>query len=702
MKNILIADDNNQIIEVLKQYALKENYTVFTADNGSKTLEEFHKRDYDVILLDVMMPEIDGFEVCRRIRQTSMVPIIMITARGEDYDKIMGLDIGADDYVIKPFSPSEVMARVRAILRRVESIGISNKEVVQKGSLRINLDKFQVFIHDETVSLTKKEVEILWLLASNAGIVFSRTQILDSVWGFEYFGDSRTIDTHIKRLRSKVDTYEHSDWKILTVRGIGYKFEVIHEITKKLFFYFSIISAVLAATVFVGFYGIFRYYSYQHHERELQLRAELIKEKLEDYISDCTANQELSAYLKVLDDISLADAYFISRDGQEFTCSCTCNTTVKIEKKPTQEVETFAEKIFKCGEYTQIKKKDKRNNTVIYVGIPVKEQGETTAVVVMRDTFDMDQGSFLIAIIVLLLCLLFALLLSLFLSGIMARHFMVPIQKIAMATAELANGNYQIKTDVYDKNEIGELAKKTDILAQKLDAANKERERMKQMQRDYIANISHELRTPVTVIRSSIEALNDGMIPEDKVKEYQKQMLVETISLQRLINDMLDLSRLENEDFPIEMEALDLGFVLEDAVRSIRMIARQKDINVNYRSVEEEWPFKGDYGRLRQMFLTVLENAVKYSDEGKEIWIETTKKVDAYYISIKDEGCGISKESLPFIFNKFYRSSRGQTEGTGLGMAIAKSIADRHDISIRIHSVEGEGSKVTFIVPVNK
>lgn len=229
MKNILIADDNNQIIEVLKQYALKENYTVFTADNGSKTLEEFHKRDYDVILLDVMMPEIDGFEVCRRIRQTFMVPIIMITARGEDYDKIMGLDIGADDYVIKPFSPSEVMARVRAILRRVESIGISNKEVVQKGSLRINLDKFQVFIHDETVSLTKKEVEILWLLASNAGIVFSRTQILDSVWGFEYFGDSRTIDTHIKRLRSKVDIYEHSDWKILTVRGIGYKFEVIHE-----------------------------------------------------------------------------------------------------------------------------------------------------------------------------------------------------------------------------------------------------------------------------------------------------------------------------------------------------------------------------------------------------------------------------------------------------------------------------------------
>ena len=194
-----------------------------------KTLEEFHKRDYDVILLDVMMPEMDGFEVCRRIRKTSMVPIIMITARGEDYDRIMGLDIGADDYVIKPFSPSEVMARIRAILRRVETTGASNKEVLTKGSLQINLEKFQVFIREESIVLTKKEVEILWLLASNEGIVFSRTQILDSVWGFEYFGDSRTIDTHIKRLRAKIDKYDHSDWEIRTVRGVGYKFEVSYE-----------------------------------------------------------------------------------------------------------------------------------------------------------------------------------------------------------------------------------------------------------------------------------------------------------------------------------------------------------------------------------------------------------------------------------------------------------------------------------------
>ena len=223
MKKILIADDNFQIVKVLKQYAIKENYDVYTADTGIKALEEFNKRIYDAILLDVMMPKLDGFEVCRCIRQTSMVPIIMITARSEDYDKIMGLDIGADDYIVKPFSSNEVMARLRAVLRRVN---MSSEDVLEKGSLRIFLDKNQVFMKEKEVLLTKKELELLWLLASNEEVVFSRDKILDCVWGKEYFGDNRTIDTHIKRLRNKLEKIEQNDFKIVTVRGAGYKFEM--------------------------------------------------------------------------------------------------------------------------------------------------------------------------------------------------------------------------------------------------------------------------------------------------------------------------------------------------------------------------------------------------------------------------------------------------------------------------------------------
>lgn len=226
MKTLLIADDNTQIIDVLESYAKKDHYKVYTAYDGTEALMEFRKRTYDMVLLDVMMPGADGFEVCRQIRKVSMVPIIMITARGEDYERIMGLDIGADDYVLKPFSPSEVMARMRAILRRVDMAEDLGKDVLVKGSLRILQEEFQVYIGDEKIRLTKKEIEILWLLSANDGVVFSRTQILDSVWGYDYYGDSRTVDTHIKRLRAKLENYSHPDWNIITVRGLGYKFEV--------------------------------------------------------------------------------------------------------------------------------------------------------------------------------------------------------------------------------------------------------------------------------------------------------------------------------------------------------------------------------------------------------------------------------------------------------------------------------------------
>ena len=229
MKTLLIADDNEQILDVLKEYAIKENYNVYTAKTGKEALKEFNKRSYHAILLDVMMPEIDGFEVCREIRRNSMVPIIMITARGEDFERIMGLDIGADDYVVKPFSPSEVMARLRAILRRLDLTGNEQQQYMAKGSLNISIEKFQVFINGEEVHLTKKEIEILFLLVSNTGNVFSRGHILDSVWGYDYYGDDRTVDTHIKRMRAKLDKYSHPDWKIVTVRGVGYKFELCHE-----------------------------------------------------------------------------------------------------------------------------------------------------------------------------------------------------------------------------------------------------------------------------------------------------------------------------------------------------------------------------------------------------------------------------------------------------------------------------------------
>ena len=222
--NLLIADDNPQITSILSTYAIKEGYTVTIAVDGFDVLSKVEKTDFDMILLDVMMPKMDGFQVCRQIRTTNNVPIIMITAKGEDYERIMGLDIGADDYIVKPFSPQEVMARIKAIMRRLDG-KVTDKKQISLGSLSVDMDSYRVFINSSELLLTKKEIELLYTLANNPNRAFSRENLLDQCWGYSYYGDSRTVDSHMTRLRAKVDEIDHPEWALKTVWGIGYKLE---------------------------------------------------------------------------------------------------------------------------------------------------------------------------------------------------------------------------------------------------------------------------------------------------------------------------------------------------------------------------------------------------------------------------------------------------------------------------------------------
>ncbi len=230
MKKILIADDNEDITDILSNYIEREGYESIIAVDGEQALEMFDAEQPALVLLDIMMPKIDGYEVCRSIRKKSNVPIILVTARGEDFERVMGLDIGADDYIVKPFSPNEVMARVRAVLRRVPenptNMQSNNDKMLIVSNLVINMDEYAASINDVKIPLTKKEIETMWILGQNPNKVFTRDNLLDSLWGFDYFGDSRTVDSHIKRLRAKIDKEEHPQWRIKTIWGVGYKFEV--------------------------------------------------------------------------------------------------------------------------------------------------------------------------------------------------------------------------------------------------------------------------------------------------------------------------------------------------------------------------------------------------------------------------------------------------------------------------------------------
>nr|WP_325215891.1 response regulator transcription factor [uncultured Oscillibacter sp.] len=227
MSLMLIADDNPQLLNILSSAARREGFQVVTAPDGRWALECFRAQAPQIVLLDVMMPELDGFQVCREIRRESGVPVIMITARGEDFEKIMGLDIGADDYIVKPFSPGEVMARVRAVLRRIDRSGEEPGKLLQAAGLRVNLEDYSVSVDGRPVRLTKREVDMLWTLVHGRNRAYTREMLLDLLWGYDYYGDPRTVDSHMKRLRAKLDTAPHPAWEIRTIRNVGYKFEVL-------------------------------------------------------------------------------------------------------------------------------------------------------------------------------------------------------------------------------------------------------------------------------------------------------------------------------------------------------------------------------------------------------------------------------------------------------------------------------------------
>lgn len=225
-QTVLIADDEAQIREILRIYFEKEGFHVVEAADGAAAIIQVQAAKPDIVILDIMMPVLDGLEVCRQVRKISDVPIIMLTAKDEDDDRILGLEIGADDYITKPFNTREVVARVKAVLRRSGQVTARSAERLNYPDLMIDLSEYKVVAFGKNVTFTAKEMELLWCLASNPGLVFSRNQLLETIWGYTYYGDTRTVDTHIKRVRHKLDIPKDSAWDITTVWGVGYKFEV--------------------------------------------------------------------------------------------------------------------------------------------------------------------------------------------------------------------------------------------------------------------------------------------------------------------------------------------------------------------------------------------------------------------------------------------------------------------------------------------
>ena len=222
---IMVVDDDPNIRELVRLYLEKEGFEVTCAERGNEAVKMFRATPPNLMLLDVMLPGMDGWQVCREVRKISNIPIIMLTAKDETFDKVLGLELGADDYIVKPFDMKELVARIKAVIRRFQVAEAPEKELVFPG-LTINISQYTVTYMGKPLEMPPREIELLYFLASHPGMVFTREQLLEQVWGYDYFGDSRTVDVHVKRLREKLSGGEELGWQIKTVWGVGYKFEV--------------------------------------------------------------------------------------------------------------------------------------------------------------------------------------------------------------------------------------------------------------------------------------------------------------------------------------------------------------------------------------------------------------------------------------------------------------------------------------------
>ena len=468
-------------------------------------------------------------------------------------------------------------------------------------------------------------------------------------------------------------------------------------ITKRLISYNTVILLIFALIVSILFYYFYSQSTLDIYKSNLQVQAKNISETLsttttESINNNSKGNQSgtgsnnlFGQYINVIDDISTADVWIIDENAQTITMNNKgkSENSVNYKELPEDSIELINE-VYQGLTITKENSNFLFDEPTITIGTPIYDNNANIVAALLlhvnistiNDT--VYQGLKLLIIIIGL-----ALLITIVLSIIFARSFTLPLKKITSTTKKIANGDYLVKTNVETKDEIGELADNIDLLASKLENARLDSIASEQLRKDYISNISHELRTPVTIIRGSLEAITDKVITdENKIEQYHTEMLNESIHLENMVNDLLELSRLQNPKYSINKTEINIIDCLKDAIGATKKLSNEKMIKIDLRTSSSLLSYNGDYTRIRQLFLIIISNSIKFSNNNSIIEIVVDNKV----IKIKDYGRGISSEEIKNIFNRFYKTNIDNPNGTGLGLAIASEIANRHGIKLEVSS----------------
>ena len=415
-------------------------------------------------------------------------------------------------------------------------------------------------------------------------------------------------------------------------------------------------------------------------------------------------NVKIFKSMRMIENIAMAEVWIVdAKTGNIVQGRNDKEQSFSYLKLPPNAEETIKKAI--AGETTTTENFNEfLNENSITVAVPIKHKNTIEGVVLLHSPVKYMSSALESGIYTLIFSILAALILASISAVWLSISFIKPLNKIRDATTELAQGNYEVTTNVNQSDEIGELAQSIDKLALQLDKSSKESERFEKMRQNFIANISHELRTPITVIRGSMEAICDGIISEpEQLKEYNEQILSDSVHLQRLVNDLIDLTKLQNTDFSIDKSRINLFEIVNDAIRSMKQISAKKNIKINFIAENNErfenYLFIGDYQRIRQMIIIILDNAIKFSNKNQKIDIFLQKKDGKYELKIADNGKGIDPENIGEIFNRYHKSNTEENKnGMGLGLAIAKEIALRHNIKIFVESEPNVKTIFTFLI----
>lgn len=499
-----------------------------------------------------------------------------------------------------------------------------------------------------------------------------------------------------------------------------------NRIAWKLTAYFAAVLLLFALGVGMTFAHFFREHTIDIKKKEMQVRAVKIAEVISDNMSFLQRRYgnsiSNSRFIQYLDNVTMEYVWVVDADrnlnmnsanhqhgnmmsgGQHHRAAM----MARMEQNPkaaydalSPQVKSHVDEVFAGKSFTLEEFNPVLEEVVVTVGVPAYDKdGNVRAAVLLNSPVQGMREAAWAGIRILAISCLLALALVFVLSMLFSWRFTKPLNIMKNIALRLADKDYAARCNIDRKDEIGDLAKTLDILSERLQLADEESQKLEKLRREFIANISHELRTPVTVIRGSLEALRDGVVTDkDEVEAFHEQMLHESVFLQRLINDLLDLSRLQNTDFPIEKEQLNLCDVIQDAVRGSRQLGVEKDIKIEADLDTDVYVIDGDYGRLRQMLMIFLHNSIKFSPKGAAVEVQLAGN----RLSVLDHGCGIKAEDIPHAFDRFYKArNEANKTGSGLGLAIAKQIAARHHMELKLESKEGEYTKITVVLPAKE